>query len=82
MGKRRDQLEIPVRQFVAFCKKEKCDPYFGVEKADKEKVAGTVIHWLIRIWDTITCCTTSATGKNSLMVSRVEGLVVHVCAHA
>ncbi len=42
-GKRRDQLEIPVRQFVAFCKKEKCDPYFGVEKADKEKVAGTVI---------------------------------------
>lgn len=42
-GKRRDQLEVSVRQFVAFCKSEKCVPYFGVEESDKEKIAGTVI---------------------------------------
>lgn len=42
-GKRRDQVDIPVSQFVAFCKHEKCVPYFGVEEADRDKITGTVI---------------------------------------
>ena len=42
-GKRRDHLELPVNSWVAFCKGEKCVPYFGVEEIARGKVTGTVI---------------------------------------
>lgn len=42
-GKRYDHLELPVNSWVAFCKGEKCVPYFGVEEIAREKVTGTVI---------------------------------------
>jgi len=42
-GKRRDQLYVSVGQWVAFCKQERCVPYFGVEERGKKRIAGTVL---------------------------------------
>lgn len=42
-GKRRDQMVVPVGQWVAFCKHEQCVPYFSVEEKDDEKISGTVL---------------------------------------
>lgn len=42
-GKRVDRFELPVNHWVAFCKSERCVPYFGVEEIARGKIAGTVI---------------------------------------
>lgn len=42
-GNRKAQFELELPQWVAYCKKNKCDVYFGMEQADGQTLKGTVI---------------------------------------